>query len=255
MHVTPFLSLSLILYCTFIPEALQHLVFSQQLNEDAQSRHAPAFAAPRPSLIYGNPAAFKIWEAAYLAGCLWCWCSWNLGLFLAQPPSILSLPVLIPHAGWDRSARLFPSTGVDRQSPVYPLSVVISGGARGGEEALTESDRSKRRPGPVHHLSAHAHWVPDSSFNAAHHMGQLPAPSVSMVLATTSVFFFHLIKSLWVTFLWKSWNNAASCDWFISRMTGTEMFPLYKQKIKSKTKERQVEVCQKTGMWKDSFIL
>lgn len=120
------------------------------------------------------------------------------GCLPPHPPSLLSLPVLI---ATDRSARLFPSR------VLRPPCQLWLAGSTGGVEALTQSDRSMRRPGPVHHLSAHAHWVQDMPFNAACHTGQRPPPSVSRFFAITSVFLggvFNLSEPTGNFFLWKS---------------------------------------------------
>lgn len=117
------------------------------------------------------------------------------------PPPLLSLPVFIP-PDWGRTAWLFPSIGVDRVLCV-PCQLWLVG-STGGGEALTGSDRSMKGPGPVHHLSAHAQWVPGSPFNAVCNTRQLPAPNVCVQVFVTSVFFsLHLHP--WIIFLWKIW--------------------------------------------------
>lgn len=122
-----------------------------------------------------NPMPISLWkfcitqnkDTTYLAG-MWIWCSWNL----YSPVNPLFTCAHSPEG--DRSAQLFLSTCVDRFLCVpCQLWLVRS---TGGGEALTGSDRSRRRPAPVHHLSAHAQWVPDGPFIAVCNTGQLPSP-------------------------------------------------------------------------------
>lgn len=127
---------------------------------------------------------------------------------------------------WDRSARLFLSIGVDRVLCV-PCQLWLVG-STGGGEALTGSDRSRRRPGPVHHLSAHAQWVPDSPFNAVCNTGQLQAPSASFFVSWH--LFFPPYQHPWVTFRHFHFQHGH----FSLFATGTETFPLYKQKIRAR---------------------
>lgn len=147
------------------------------------------FCSPTSFINLWKSCSLQIQEVAYLGGLMSLHSNADvleiLGFFVPLP-SILSLPVLIP-PGWDRSARLFLSIGVDRVLCI-PCQLWLVG-RTAGEEALTASDRSRRRPGPVHHLSAHAYWVPDSPFSAVYHTGQLPTPSVCS-------FFFTLSKPM-----------------------------------------------------------
>lgn len=140
----------------------------------------------------------------------------------------------------DRSARLFPSR------VLRPPCQLWLAGSTGGEEALTQSDRSMRRPGPVHHLSAHAPWMPDIPFNAACHTGRQPPPSASRVFFfCNNICFFSPYRSPWLTFFsLEEW--IVSSDGFIPWETGTETFPLQKQKIRARQKEKGAEVSQKT---------
>ncbi len=88
-----------------------------------QRCHAMVFSATRPSLVRGNPAAFQKREVAYKTG-LWRWCSRSL----YHPPSCFSI-LLSTCAHFSRMRQVSRTLSIHccRQSPVYPLSVVISG--------------------------------------------------------------------------------------------------------------------------------
>lgn len=98
-----------------------------------------------------------------------------------SPPSILSpvFALLNRH----RSAWLY---GIYETLP-FPCQLWLPRNRVGGE-VLTGSDRSRRRPGPVHHLSAHVYRESDSRLSAGYQKGQLPAPSASR-FSVTNIFF------------------------------------------------------------------
>lgn len=136
------------------------------------------------SLINGNSAVFRTGKQHIKQDC-------GDVLKISIPPSSLSLPVLTP-PDRDRPAWLSLSTGVDRVLRV-PCQLWLVGRTRGGE-ALTGSDRSRGRPVPVHHLSAHAQWVLHSPFNAMCNTGQLPAARVCAGFCD-NICYFHLIST------------------------------------------------------------